>query len=235
MGHADELHPPAPLTVTGSTCTHVVLGSASPARLKVLREAGLDPEVVVSDVDEDAILAELAGVAPEDAVVRLAAAKGAQVCATIVGRDNMSGHDTVVLTCDSMLLLDGVLSGKPHTADVAREQWRRMRGGTGRLLTGHHVTRITGGALAGQAARTASTTIHFADVDDATIDAYVGTGEPLSVAGAFTLDGLGGWFVDRIDGDPSSVVGIGLPTVRELLTAVGVDVTTLWRHAEAAR
>ncbi|WP_333716616.1 Maf family protein, partial [Gordonia sp. (in: high G+C Gram-positive bacteria)] len=155
-------------------------------------------------------------------------------CATIVGR-TATPSDTVVLTCDSMLLLDGVLTGKPHTADVAREQWRRMRGGTGQLLTGHHVTRISGGALSGQAARTASTTIHFADVDDATIDAYVGTGEPLSVAGAFTLDGLGGWFVDRIDGDPSSVVGIGLPTVRELLAAVGVDVTDLWRHGPDAQ
>ena len=211
--------------------THVVLGSASPARLKVLRDAGLDPEVVVSYVDEDAVLAELAGAAPAEVVVRLAAAKAAEVCATIVGRGDPSTTDTVVLTCDSMLLLDGVLSGKPHSADVARAQWRRMRGGTGELLTGHHVTRITGGALAGQASRTASTTIHFSEIDDATIDAYVATGEPLSVAGAFTLDSLGGWFVDRIDGDPSSVVGIGLPTVRELLAAVGVDVTALWRHA----
>ncbi|GAB06111.1 septum formation protein [Gordonia amarae] len=209
----------------------MVLGSASPARLKVLRDAGLDPEVVVSYVDEDAILAELAGAEPAEVVVRLAAAKAAEVCATIVGRDDSSTTDTVVLTCDSMLLLEGELSGKPHTADVARAQWRRMRGGTGELLTGHHVTRITGGALAGQASRTASTTIHFSEIDDATIDAYVATGEPLSVAGAFTLDSLGGWFVDRIDGDPSSVVGIGLPTVRELLAAVGVDVTALWRHA----
>ena len=209
----------------------MVLGSASPARLKVLRDAGLDPEVLVSYVDEDAILAQLAGAEPAEVVVRLAAAKAAEVCATIVGRADSSTTDTVVLTCDSMLLLDGELSGKPHTADVARAQWRRMRGGSGELLTGHHVTRITGGALAGQAARTASTTIHFSDIDDATIDAYVATGEPLSVAGAFTLDSLGGWFVDRIDGDPSSVVGIGLPTVRELLVAVGVDVTALWRHA----
>jgi len=222
------------VATTPSPGIHVVLGSASPARLKVLRDAGLDPEVVVSYVDEDAILRELADVGAADTVVRLAAAKSAEVCATIVGR-TATPSDTVVLTCDSMLLLDGVLTGKPHTADVAREQWRRMRGGTGQLLTGHHVTRISGGALSGQAARTASTTIHFADVDDATIDAYVGTGEPLSVAGAFTLDGLGGWFVDRIDGDPSSVVGIGLPTVRELLAAVGVDVTDLWRHGPDAQ
>lgn len=212
--------------------THVVLGSASPARLKVLRDAGLDPEVVVSYVDEDAIVEQLAGVEPAEVVVRLVAAKAAEVCADVVGRaaacDRPTGTDTVVLTCDSMLLLDGVLSGKPHTTAIARDQWRRMRGTTGRLLTGHHVTRIIDGAIAGQAARTVSTTIRFADVDDATIDAYVATGEPLSVAGAFTLDGLGGWFVDGIDGDPSSVVGIGLPTVRELLAAVGVDVTALW-------
>ena len=199
---------------------------------KMLRDAGLDPEVVVSYVDEDAIVEQLAGVEPAEGVVRLAAAKAAEVCADVVGRaaacDRPTGTDTVVLTCDSMLLLDGVLSGKPHTTAIARDQWRRMRGTTGRLLTGHHVTRIIDGAIAGQAARTVSTTIRFADVDDATIDAYVATGEPLSVAGAFTLDGLGGWFVDGIDGDPSSVVGIGLPTVRELLAAVGVDVTALW-------
>ncbi len=210
------------------TTTSVVLGSASPARLRVLREAGLDPRVIVSDVDEDALLATLAGASPADVVVRLADAKADAVVAEVLTSGD-DASDVVVLTCDSMLLLDGELTGKPHTADAARAQWRRMRGRSAELLTGHCVSRVESTTMSARAHASAATTIHFADIDDATIDAYAATGEPLSVAGAFTLDGLGGWFVDAIDGDPSSVIGIGLPTVRRLLTDVGVDVTSLWR------
>ncbi|MYR06157.1 septum formation inhibitor Maf [Gordonia sp. SID5947] len=205
----------------------MVLGSASPARLRVLRAAGLDPRVIVSDVDEDAVLDALPDAPPEQVVVRLAGAKSDAVVAAILAGDDHAG-DTVVLTCDSMLLFDGALSGKPHTVDVARDRWRRMRGRSAELLTGHWVSRIEGSRVVGTANASAATTIHFADIDDATIDAYAATGEPLAVAGAFTLDGLGGWFVEAIDGDPSSVIGIGLPTVRRLLADVGVDVTTLW-------
>ncbi len=196
----------------------------------MLRDAGLDPVVMVSDVDEDALLDELAAAPPDDVVVRLAQAKADAIVELISAPqpDNQSLRDAVLFTCDSMLLLDGRLTGKPHTADVAAAQWRQMRGRTAQLLTGHCVTRISGGAVVSAAHDTATTVISFAEIDDATIDAYVATGEPLGVAGAFTLDGLGGWFIDSIDGDPSSVIGIGLPTVHRLLRQVGVDVTTLW-------
>ncbi|MAU83640.1 MAG: septum formation inhibitor Maf [Gordonia sp.] len=204
----------------------VVLGSASPARLRVLRDAGLDPRVIVSDVDEDALLTTMAAFPPEDIVVRLAQAKADAVVADVLA--DCDASDVVVLTCDSMLFFDGRLSGKPHTAQVAQSQWRTMRNRSAELITGHCVTRIHDGLVAASAHSAASTTIRFADVDDATIDAYVATGEPLSVAGAFTLDGLGGWFVDSVDGDPSSVLGIGLPTVRRLLGEVGVSVVDLW-------
>ncbi|MGC4962126.1 Maf family protein [Gordonia sp. DT101] len=210
------------------TTVSVVLGSASPARLRVLRAAGLDPRVIVSDVDEDAVLRTLHGAPPAEVVVRLAGAKADAVVATILAGAHHT-TDTVVLTCDSMLLFDGALSGKPHTVDAACAQWRRMRGRSAELLTGHWVSRIRDSRIVGTAQASAATTIHFADIDDATVDAYAATGEPLAVAGAFTLDGLGGWFVEAIDGDPSSVIGIGLPTVRGLLADVGVDVTSLWR------
>lgn len=215
----------------------VILGSASPARLSVLRGAGLDPRVVVSEVDETAILDDLAGTPPEDVVLRLAQAKSDAVVAALLdertGSGDAAGHTgLVVLTCDSMLLFDGALTGKPHTPDIAADQWRRVRGRSAELLTGHVVTRIDGRQVTGSAVDTVSTAIDFADVSDAEIDAYVATGEPLWVAGGFTLDGLGGWFIDGVDGDPSSVLGIGLPTVRRLLARLGIAVTDLWRPPE---
>ncbi|MFT4126539.1 MAG: Maf family protein [Gordonia sp. (in: high G+C Gram-positive bacteria)] len=212
----------------------VILGSASPARLSVLRAAGLDPRVLISDVDEDSVLDGLTGAPPEDVVLRLAMAKGDAVVAALLAEraaaDPAAGPlpDAVVLTCDSMLLFRGRLSGKPHTATAATAQWHQVRGQSAQLLTGHQVTRLSGLDVTASAGATAVTAIQFADLTDAEVDAYVATGEPLTVAGGFTLDGLGGWFVDAIDGDPSSVVGIGLPTVRRLLTRVGVAVADLW-------
>ncbi|UQE76258.1 Maf-like protein [Gordonia sp. PP30] len=213
--------------------TRVLLGSASPARRGVLRAAGIDPLVLVSDLDEDALIAGLAGHAPEAVVTELAKAKGVAIVAQVLASADPDiaavADDGVILTCDSMLLIDGELTGKPKTPEIARERWRRMRGTTGRLLTGHCVTRMTGGTVARAASGTRSTRVHFSDVSDQTIDAYVATGEPLQVAGAFTLDGLGGWLLDGIDGDPSSVIGISLPLTRDLLADVGVDVTSLWQ------
>ncbi|WOC11175.1 Maf family protein [Gordonia sp. MP11Mi] len=213
--------------------TSVVLGSASPARLRVLRDAGLVPQVLVADLDEDAIIAPMGEASPTDVVTRLARAKGDAIVSSILSDGDPSFDaaraDGVVLTCDSMLLLDGELSGKPHSPDVAVERWKRMRGKTGHLLTGHCVTRLSDGAVESAAADHKSTDIAFSNISDDTITRYVATGEPLKVAGAFTLDGFGGWLLDGISGDPSSVIGISLPLTRELLARVGVDVTDLWR------
>lgn len=202
----------------------IVLGSASPARLSVLRGAGLDPEVVVSGVDEDAVLARLADRPPPDRLAVLALAK-----ATAVAEGLDGGGPAVVLGCDSMLELDGELLGKPHDAATALDRWRAMSGRSGVLHTGHAVLRVTGNEIRHSAGATRSTTVRFAAVAEAEITAYVATGEPLEVAGAFTLDGYGGWFVDSIDGDPSNVLGISLPVVRALLTEVGLSVHDLWR------
>jgi septum formation protein len=198
-----------------------VLASQSPARLMVLRNAGIEPVVQVSGVDEDAVIASLgADALPATTVATLAEAK-----ARAVATDH---DDAVIVGCDSMLHHDGQLSGKPGTAERARERWLKMAGGTGELLTGHAVLRVRDGAVAAIATGTVSTTIRFGQPSPAEIDAYVATGEPLSVAGGFTLDGYGGWFVDGVDGDPSSVIGISLPLTRRLLDEVGVAVTDLW-------
>lgn len=207
--------------------TALILASASPARLAVLRAAGVDPEVRVSHVDEDALTAALpADSSPESVVTALAEAKAVKIAGSPDGADLT---DCVVVGCDSMLHIGGTLQGKPHTVDAARERWTAMAGRRGDLLTGHCVLRIVDGHITARASATSSTTVHFASPTPDEIEAYLATGEPLQVAGAFTLDGLGGWFVERIDGDPSSVIGIGLPLVRRLLGDVGVSVAQLWR------
>ncbi|HEY0637379.1 MAG TPA: Maf family protein [Pseudonocardiaceae bacterium] len=203
-----------------------VLASASQARRAVLRAAGVEPHVVVSAVDEDAVAAALDDPQPDEVVVALAAAKAADVAARIGG----THPDAVVVGCDSMLLIGGALVGKPGTAEVALRRWRDMAGGSGELLTGHAVVRLVDGEPRITAEGVASTTVRFARPTEAELAAYVATGEPLAVAGAFTLDGLGGWFVDGLDGDPSSVVGISLPLTRRLLADVGVSVVDLWNH-----
>jgi septum formation protein len=208
--------------------TRLILASASPARREVLRSAGIDPIVRVSAVDEDAVAAALpADTPPRAVVVELARAKAAAVAADI---PELAG-DCVVVACDSMLLVDGELQGKPHTAEVARARWGDMAGRSADLVTGHCVVRMRDGRITAEAVDCSSTTVHFAKPEPDELDAYIATGEPLEVAGAFTLDGLGGWFVDRIDGDPSSVIGIGLPLLRRLLGDVGISVTQLWGHA----
>jgi len=199
-----------------------VLASQSPARLTVLRNAGIDPLVQVSGVDEDAIIAGLpADAGPARTVATLADAK-----ARVVAADHT---DAVVVGCDSMLFQGGQLVGKPGTPERARERWERMAGGTGELLTGHAVLRVRDGAVTAVATGTVSTTIRFGKPSAEELAAYVSTGEPLSVAGGFTLDGYGGWFVDGMDGDPSSVIGISLPLTRRLLREVDVAVVDLWR------
>jgi septum formation protein len=202
----------------------LVLASASPARLSVLRAAGLDPLVEVADVDEPALLAAHPDPAPGAKVTGLAGAK-----ATTVARRVADAHpDAVVIGCDSMLLIDGELVGKPADVDEARKRWLAMAGRAGELVTGHTVLRMADGEIDRVAEGHAVTAVRFARPTAAELEAYLATGEPLAVAGAFTLDGLGGWFVEGIDGDPSNVIGISLPLTRRLLAAVGVTVTDLW-------
>jgi septum formation protein len=188
-----------------------VLASASPARLATLRAAGARPEVIVSGVDEDAITADTTA----DLVARLAEAKATKVAGEIAGELD---SPALVLGCDSMLELDGTALGKPGTVEAARERWRAMRGRTGVLHTGHCLIDTSSGERASEAA---ATEVRFADVSDAEIDAYCATGEPLAVAGAFTVDGLGGWFVEGIVGDHHNVVGVSLPVVRRLVAVLG--------------
>ena len=201
--------------------TTLVLASASPARRKLLAAAGLEPSIVVSSVDEDAVTAaarETYGeLVAEDVALVLARAKAEDVADQI--------DDAVVIGCDSVLDLDGEIHGRPSSPAVAIARWRQMRGRSGILHTGHWVVDTRAEADGGTGATlgaTASTTVHFAKLTDDEIDAYVATGEPLRVAGAFTLDGLGGPFVTGIEGDPSNVVGLSLPLLRELLLELGL-------------
>ncbi len=205
--------------------TRLVLGSASEGRRRVLRQAGVEPLVVVSGVDEDAIIAA-SGVdaAPGDVVRRLAEAKAEHVVTLL---DAEVAAHCVVIGCDSMLYIDGRLVGKPASIDAARREWQSMGGRSGQLHTGHCLVRLVDG-LSTQASESFVTTVHFATPTPADLDAYLDTGESLGVAGAFTLDGLGGWFVDRIDGDPSNVIGLSLPHTRALLARVGVSIAELW-------
>lgn len=231
--------------------TRLVLASASPARRATLVAAGIDPVVLVSRVDEDAVLAaaraRFGDLEPADAVLLLAQAKVEDVAHAV-----SSGHpdvadasaslelddadDLVYLGCDSMLELGGEILGKPIDAADAVARWQSMRGRSGVLHTGHWIIddRLPvaegGTGTSGTLGATSSTVVHFADVTDAEIEAYVATGEPLAVAGAFTIDGLGGAFVTGLEGDHHGVVGVSLPLLRDLLHEIGLSVTDLWRR-----
>jgi septum formation protein len=194
--------------------TALVLASASPARLSTLRSAGVHPSVVVSGVDESVV----SGLAPADLALRLAELKCDAVADQVT-------DGALVLGCDSVLDLDGEALGKPDDAADAVRRWQSMRGRSGVLHTGHCLRDTGSGA---RASATASTVVHFADVTDAEITAYVATGEPLHVAGAFTVDGLGGAFVTGIEGDHHNVVGLSLPLLRDLLAELGHDWIDLW-------
>jgi len=194
--------------------TRLVLASASPARLATLRAAGVEPSVMVSGVDES----QVTGLPPAELALRLAELKCAAVAEQV-------SDGSLVLGCDSVLELDGEALGKPDDAAAAVRRWQAMRGRSGVLHTGHAL-RDT--ATDRDASTTASTVVHFADVTDAEIAAYVATGEPLHVAGAFTIDGLGGAFVTHIEGDHHNVVGLSLPLLRELVARLGHSWIDLW-------
>jgi septum formation protein len=189
-----------------------VLASQSPARLRTLRSAGVEPVVVVSGVDESTVTGP-----PADVALTLAVRKAMAVAAQCA--------DSLVLGCDSLLDLDGEPMGKPADRAEALARWQIMRGRSAVLHTGHCLVDTTTNR---QAAHVASTTVHFAEVTDTEIERYVDTGEPLAVAGAFTIDGLGGPFIERIEGDPHNVVGVSLPLLRHMLVEVGYRWTDLW-------
>ncbi|MET9857583.1 nucleoside triphosphate pyrophosphatase [Streptomyces sp. NPDC006450] len=193
----------------------LVLASASPARLNLLRQAGLAPHVIVSGFDEDALTAD----SPAELALALAEAKAAVVAAL----DEAAG--SLVIGCDSVLELDGEALGKPADAEEATARWKSMRGRAGVLRTGHCVIDTASGA---KVSATASTTVRFGEPTDAEVAAYVASGEPLHVAGAFTLDGLSAPFIEGIDGDHGNVIGISMPLLRSLLGELGVSITDLW-------
>lgn len=195
----------------------IVLASQSPSRLAILRSAGVEPVTHPAHVDEAALLAS-AGGDPASQVAALATAKAEAVAAQY--------PDDVVIGCDSMLLLDGQLQGKPHTIEATMRRWREQAGRSAELLTGHCVLGPDGQRVVD----TSSTVVHFAAASHADIVAYASTGEPLECAGAFTLEALGGWFIDRIEGDPSSVIGLSLPLVRRALYDFGYSVSQFWNR-----
>lgn len=212
------------------------LASTSPARLMLLRQFGIRPLTVAPDVDEEGVVAaveesEGRRLPPDEHVLLLARRKAADVAARLA--DDIPDFDGIVIGGDSMFEIDGAVLGKPYTHENAAARWRAMRGRTGVLHSGHAVVRLEPGAPPREVHATAAASVSFVDdVTDAEIEAYVATGEPLHVAGAFTVDSLGGAFIDRIDGDPSTVVGMSVSTLRRLVREVGLEWTALWNTTD---
>ncbi|WP_194421995.1 Maf family protein [Microbacterium abyssi] len=210
----------------------VCLASTSPARLMLLRQAGIEPLTRAPETDEDAVTAQAAterggDLPPDELVLLLARAKAADVAVRVAADE--PAFDGIVIGGDSMFALGGRVYGKPYTAEEATRRWRDMRGATGILHSGHSVFRLQPGHEPREATAVAEASVTFADdITDEEIAAYVASGEPLHVAGAFTVDSLGGAFITRVDGDPSTVVGMSLSTIRRLARQLDVPWTDLW-------
>jgi len=213
----------------------VCLASISPARLMLLRQAGIEPLIVAPTVDEDAVAAAAsaergAPLAPDELVLLLARAKAADVAGRIHAEHPR--FDGIVIGGDSMFAIGGQVHGKPYTPEAAYERWQQMRGATGILHSGHSVFRVGPDREPVEATAVAEAAVTFADdVTDAELAAYIDSGEPLHVAGAFTVDSLGGPFITRVEGDPSTVVGMSLSTLRRLARELDVVWTDLWSQS----
>ncbi|MCQ1947887.1 MULTISPECIES: Maf family protein [unclassified Arthrobacter] len=204
----------------------LILASASPARTKLLTDAGISHTVLVSDVDEDAVTARYGLTDPHDTALLLARAK-AEAVASLPEADG-----ALVIGCDSVFEFAGEAHGKPWEADVARERIRRMSGSSGVLHTGHWLVDCRDTDEDGSGATlgaVSSAEVHFVKLSEDEIEAYIATGEPLQVAGSFTIDSLGGAFIERVDGDPHAVVGLSVSTLRELLASADVRIIDLWK------
>lgn len=209
------------------------LASTSPARLQTLRAAGVEPITVAPGVDEGAAVAareQVTGpLSPAEMVQLLARAKAEALLGTSPGGEPIDGF---ILGGDSAFVVDGTIHGKPHTADVAKARWLAQNGAHGDLWSGHWLIDHRGGRVRGAVGRADVATVRFAALDEAEIDAYIASGEPLLVAGAFTIDSLGGPFIRRVEGDPSTVVGLSLSTLRDLVRELGGDWPAFWNRLD---
>ena len=196
----------------------LVLASASPARLNLLRQAGLAPEVVVSNVDETTVSAPRVA----EQVALLASAKAMAVA--------KQQQDALIIGADSLLEFRGRAMGKPADVHDARDRWQHLSGRSGVLHTGQALFDVREGEVVGRDVAVVSTVVHFARITPDELEAYLATGEPLGVAGAFTLDGLGAPFVRRVEGDPAAVIGLSLATLRTQLAKRDLALTELWRR-----
>ena len=205
---------------------HLVLASTSPARLILLRNGGIEPTTIAPMVDEDEVTAVATATGliktTDDMVSLLARAKAEAV----LDRPETAG--AFILGCDSSLEFEGESLGKPHLPEVALARWKKLRGKSGRLFSGHWLIDNRDPNAPRAVGRASHAVVHFANLSDSEIEAYVATGEPLKVAGAFTIDGLGGAFISRIEGDPHTVVGLSLPTLREMVIELGAEYHSLW-------
>jgi len=208
--------------------TRVVLASTSPARLTLLRAGGIEPETIAPMVDEDEVtaVATAQGLikSTDDMVLLLARAKAEAVL------NRLETAGALIIGCDSSLEFAGESLGKPHHPEVAIARWKAMRGKSGRLFSGHWVIDNRNPESPKAVGRASHATVHFANLSDSEVEAYVATGEPLKVAGAFTIDGLGGAFLTGIEGDPHTVIGLSLPVLRELVIELGIEYPSLWNR-----